>query len=75
MSMVYLLHHCDPLVLWWAIALLDQNQLSGGSFASLLQTVKIAYGSPFPKKLLDLLPVLPPRQTLTDQTDWAEENL
>jgi hypothetical protein len=33
-SRVYLLHHCHPPVLWWAIALLDQNQLSGGSFAS-----------------------------------------
>jgi len=62
-------------VLWWANADLDQEnhtswmqiQLSGGPFASLLQTVKIVCGLSFPKKLLDPLQVLPPIETTNRQ--------
>jgi len=72
---MYLLPHCQSPVLWWATADFDQEnhtswmqiQLSGGPFASLLQTVKIVCGLSFPKKLLDLLQVLPPIKTTARQ--------
>jgi hypothetical protein len=57
MSRMYLFHHCHSPDLRWAIAILNQGShtwlqiwLSGDSFPSLLQIVKIVCWPPFSKK-------------------------